>query len=188
MTPRRTGYTLFELVAVLAILVILGVAVIPSLTTFRADTRQRATADAVRAELATARARAKETGQPVRIAVSEDGTRVRRAPDGTDFGSAAALASADSQAAAVDYALEDTVTVKVVPENNALPPSDGGWVTVATVQPDGTCLETTVLLVINDGQQTPLYVRVRGLTTGLKVVPAPDGPGGNASATAGGTP
>jgi type II secretory pathway pseudopilin PulG len=183
-SARRPAFTLVEVLLVLAVLIILGAILIPSLTTFRADTRQRATADAVRGELAVARARAKENGQPVRIALSSDGTRIRRGPDGADFANAtAATANADSQANIVDYAFEQPVTVKVVPENNVIPPEESGWVTVATVQPDGTCLETTVLLAIADGDGVPLYVRVRGLTTTAKVVPAPSGAGGSTGGT-----
>jgi type II secretory pathway pseudopilin PulG len=173
VTKRRSGYTLLEVIAILAVLIILAVILIPSMTSIRNDTRQRAGFDSVQAELALARARAKEENKPYRVAVNGDGTRIRRAPDDTNFATAAAADMPSGSSIVVDYAF-DSVTVSVLPEtNNPVPPSNDGWTTIGTVQPDGTCREDTTLLVIRDGDQTPLYARLRGLTASLRVAPAP---------------
>jgi type II secretion system protein H len=168
----RRGFTLFELIVVMALLVLLAAIVLPSIGAFRGDTRQRAAADAIRGELATARAHAMEKGQPFRVAISEDGARVRRAPDAPDFASVAAFDRADGSSPAVEYTFQ-SATVRVVASQDApAPPAENGWVTIATVQPDGTCREDTVLLAIGDDDRAPLYLRVRGLTGASRVVPA----------------
>ena len=82
MTARRSGYTLMELLAVIAILAALGGALIPTLSALSGDSRVKAGADTVRSFLAQARAAAIEHGQSYRVAVTEDGTRVRVAYDG----------------------------------------------------------------------------------------------------------
>lgn len=173
MTARtaRRGYTLFELIVVMTILVILAAVVLPSIGAFRGDSRQRAAADAIRGELAVARSRAMEEGRPYRIAVSQDGARLRRGPDGADFAQQTASDTAGGSSPAVDYPL-DQVTASLIADGDApAPEAADGWVTIATVQPDGTCREDTALIAVKDGDQTPLYVRVRGLTAASRLVP-----------------
>lgn len=172
-TPRR-GYTLFELIVVMVILIILAMVLLPSLTGFRGDSRQRAAADAIRTEMATARARAKEEGRPYRVAVSEDGRRIRRAPDTETFAEDAAFDRPAGSSPAVEYEL-DNVTASVVVEQDASPPLSGaGWVTIACVQPDGTCREQTVLIALKEEDGTTLYLRIRGLTGSTKIVTNPN--------------
>ena len=88
--PPRRGFTLVEVIVVMAILILLAIIVLPSLGAFRGDTRSRAAGDVIRGELAVARARAKDEGKPYRVALSPDGRRLRRAPDAADFAQAPA--------------------------------------------------------------------------------------------------
>jgi prepilin-type N-terminal cleavage/methylation domain-containing protein len=180
----RRGYTLIELIAVMAILILIAAVVLPSVAGFRGDSRPRAAADAIRGELAASRARAKEEGRPYRVALSQDGKRLRRAPDDDAFASAAAADSPGGAHAAVDYALEG-VTASVAPEQDSQPPGpDGdGWVTLASAQPDGTLRLTTgtdsvLVSVKEEGGGGALYVRVRGLTGRVSVVANPSANGG----------
>ncbi|MBY0457180.1 MAG: type II secretion system GspH family protein, partial [Gemmataceae bacterium] len=61
--PRR-AFTLVEVLAVLAVMILLAAVLLPGIGAFRGDNRQRAAADAVRSELAHARALAREEGRP----------------------------------------------------------------------------------------------------------------------------
>ena len=170
MTAARRGFTLFDLMVVMTLLLLLAAVILPSISAFRGDTRQRAAADVLRGELAVARGRAMEEGRPYRVAVSRDGRRIRRAPDSPDFAQTGAADGASGSAAAVDYPF-DHVTAEVVAEGDAEPEAVDGWVTVATVLPDGSCREDTALVIITEPDNGSLRVRVRGLTASSRVVP-----------------
>lgn len=174
--PRR-GYTILELIVVMALLIMLAVVVLPSVGAIQGGTRQRAGADAVRAELASARARARDEGQPYRIAISEDGRRLRREADGPDFGTATGDGVPGSSAACVEFEFDKKVAAEVQTMDGTAAVSDGGWVTVATVLPDGTCREDGMLIAFKDEDKPKLYVQVRGLTGSSRVVPDPNGGG-----------
>ena len=168
---RRRGFTLFELIVVIALLLLMAAVLIPSLGAFRGDSRQRAAADSIRGELAVARARAMEEGRPYRVSLSDDGTRIRRAPDDQNFEQAMASDTASGSATAVDYKFEDVTASVVADQDGNAGVASNGWVTVATVQPDGTCREDTALLVLKEEDRAGLYIRVRGLTGSSRVVP-----------------
>ncbi|MCI0702095.1 MAG: prepilin-type N-terminal cleavage/methylation domain-containing protein [Planctomycetia bacterium] len=166
--PR--GYTMIELLVVMAILIVLAVVIIPSIGAFRGDSRQRAAADSIRGELAVARSRAVEEGIPYRIAISEDGKRIRRAPDGVDFVSLTGADHASSTARVVDYPLEH-ITLEIVAEQDGqVAPVTDGWISIAIVMPDGTCRADNVLVAINEDDRQPMWVRIRGLTGTSRVV------------------
>jgi prepilin-type N-terminal cleavage/methylation domain-containing protein len=171
---RRPAFTLVELLAVIAILALLAAVLLPSIAAFRGDTRHRAAADAIRGELAAARARAMEEGRQYRVAISQDGKRLRRAPDSAEFAQAAAADGPSGAAAAVEYEFEH-VTAEVVAEQDVPVGAAEGWVTIASVQPDGTCREDTVLVAITEPNNGSLHLRVRGLTGSSRVVPNPAG-------------
>ncbi len=178
--PRR-GFTLFELIAVMAVLLLLAAVVLPSIGSFRGDANQRAAADVIRGELAVARARAMEQGVPYRVAVTEDGSRIRRAPDSLEFADTAPGADRpDGSVAVIEYEFRDVKVLLAAGADAAQPTADAGWVTVATVMPDGTCREDAVLLEIKEDNKPSMFVRVRGVTASSKVVPASAAPNGGA--------
>lgn len=166
----RRGFTLFELIVVMALLLLLAAVILPSIGAFRGDTRQRAAADAFRSELSVARARAMEENRPYRVAISENGKRVRRAPDTAEFAQTPAFAHSDSTAPAVDFELEH-VTAEATTESDLKPESVEGWVTVATLLPDGSCREDGVTVVLTEVNNGSMRVRVRGVTGSSRVVP-----------------
>lgn len=170
-TSARRGFTLFELIVVMALLLLLAAIILPSVGAFRGDTRQRAAADSIRGELAVARARAMEEGRPYRVAISQDKARLRRAPDGADFAQVPGSDHFDASGAAVDYAFEHVTAEVVAEQDMPAPESVDGWMTIATVLPDGTCREDTALIVITEQNNGSLRVRVRGLTGSARVVP-----------------
>jgi prepilin-type N-terminal cleavage/methylation domain-containing protein len=87
---RRSGFTLIEVVLVMALLVILGAVVIPSIAGMKGNADQKAAADVVRGVLADGQGLAAQSSVPYRLAIQQDGTRLRLAPDGPDFATAAA--------------------------------------------------------------------------------------------------
>lgn len=179
MSGRRGGYTLLELLAVLAVILILGLAASLTLEGNYADTRLKAAADLLRARIADARSRALERGQWYRVATSNDGRRLRVAPDTTEF---AAYAADDPPAfnASVTEDQLDKATLRVVSVDGGNEPvRDGDWVTIATLKPDGTCKEDQVLVEVQEGNLAPLYVRIRGITGTAAILRNLSGAGGS---------
>jgi Tfp pilus assembly protein FimT len=161
----------------MALLLLLAAIILPSVGAFRGDTRQRAAADVIRGELAVARARAMDEGRPYRVAFSEDGKRIRRAPESLDFAQVPAHGHPDGSAAVVEYGLEYVTAAVVAEQPDQQTAGPDGWATIATVQPDGTCREDTALVVISEENNGSLRVRVRGLTASSRVVPNTPGGG-----------
>ncbi len=173
-SATRRGFTLIEVVVVMAILLLLAAVVLPSIGVFRGDTRQRAAADMIRSELAAARGRAMIEGRPYRVAIGANGERIRRAPDGPDFAEAAAFDRTDGNATVVEYALE-YATVELLSTPSAASDSDGTWTTIAVLLPSGTCLDDSIVIGVRDREKkddAPLRVQIRGLTGTSRVLPA----------------
>src|SRR5262249_6934381 len=85
VTHPRSGYTLFEMVLILAVLVVLAAIVYPSLDGMFGDYRITAAADQVRAAWAEAQAHAMDEGRPYRFAVIPGKGNYRIAPDSGEF-------------------------------------------------------------------------------------------------------
>lgn len=163
----------------LAVLIILAAVALPSVSSMYGNARQKAGVDVVRARLADARALAMETGTLYRIAVSEDGTKVRVAPDGTDFASAPAATQPGLSAKVIESTFDPKVTAEVAVDADDQPPAvDQGWTTVATFLTDGTCKEDTVIVRVKEGEFPPVRVLVRGVTGGTRTLPGSSTQGG----------
>ncbi|VTR91831.1 tfp pilus assembly protein : Uncharacterized protein OS=Pirellula staleyi (strain ATCC 27377 / DSM 6068 / ICPB 4128) GN=Psta_3670 PE=4 SV=1: N_methyl [Gemmata massiliana] len=169
----RRGFTLVEVVVVMAILILLAAVVLPSIGVFRGDSRPRAAADVIRSELAAARGRAMIEGRPYRIAIGSNGDRIRRAPDGADFAEATAFDRTDGNAATVEYAFENAAA-ELLSSPSVASDSDGTWTTIAVVLPNGTCLDDNMVVGVRDKEKNdaPLRVQIRGLTSTSRVLPA----------------
>jgi type II secretion system protein H len=184
---RNTGFTLIELLVVLAILVLLAVMVAPSFRSLSGSTRQKAAADAIRGELAAARAWAMEDGEPYRVALSTDGTRMRRAPEGT-FAQAAVIQDGSVSARSVEYTFEHATAEIEVGADQQTPSSTDGWLTIAVILPDGTCRDdgsgaTNLIVAVREIFETgtksaPLKLAIRGITGSSRVLPSSQQTGG----------
>ena len=160
------------MLCVLAVLVILAAVAIPSISSLYGNARQKAGVDLFRARLADTRALAMETGTLYRIAISEDGTKIRVGPDGTDFGTAPASNQPSLSAKVIESTFDSKVTAEVWADADDPPPLvDQGWTTVATFLPDGTCKEDTVIVRVKEGEFPPMRVLVRGVTGGSRTLP-----------------
>ena len=176
MPRKRRGYTLLEMVAVLAVLVILGAVIVPSLAGLYGNTKQKAAADIFRTRLAEARAKAMERGTPYRLAVHADKTRIRVGPDTENFGSGPADNPPNYNSLVTEDTL-DEATIEVQLEEGDERPSDGSdWQTVATLRPDGSSKEArSCTVTIKQSTFAPIVVQVRGLTGQARNVPQTSG-------------
>src|SRR5215831_16602595 len=95
-TAMRRGFTLFEIILVMAVLVILAGLSYPSLENMYGYYRVQAAADTLRGNWAEARTRAMEEGRPYRFAAVLGKGNFRVAPDGAEFWSGSDAAPADS--------------------------------------------------------------------------------------------
>jgi type II secretory pathway pseudopilin PulG len=168
-----------ELLAVLAIMILLAAMLSPSFRSISGDTRQKAAADAIRGEMAAARAWAMEDGAPYRVAISTDGTRIRRAPEST-FLDTMPTQNGSSAAKSAEYVFEHVSTSIEVGADQPPPSSTDGWITIAILLPDGTCrddgagtsnLTVAVSEIFQNGTQSaPIKVAIRGITGSSRVV------------------
>jgi len=164
---RRSGYSLLELLAVLAILITLGGLIAPTFTSLAGDTKVKAGADLIRGRIADAKAAAMKDGRAYRVAISEDGTRVRVSPDEVAY--ALAPATEDDEDDMGPLVIEDDLptNVTVVPQlsdGSQAVVDQSGWIRVLTCLPDGTCREDLAILEVREPGTHSMVVRVRGLT------------------------
>jgi prepilin-type N-terminal cleavage/methylation domain-containing protein len=186
VTALRPGYTLLELVLVLALLVIVGAMVYPSLDAMYGDYKLTAATDMVRAHWAEARARAVEEGQPYRFGVVLNQGNYRIAPDSGAYWSGGEPPAPDDPALrplVVEDALPKGVrfaTPDIIQNNPASLPGDsalpagsvdpGSWTKLVTFLPDGTSLEDVEIVFQARGGR-PLSLRLRALTGVVTVRP-----------------
>ncbi len=175
----RRGYTLFEMVLVLAVLVILAAVAVPSLEAMYGNFRLSAAADMVRANWAAARAHAVEEGRPYRFAVVPNHGNFRVAPDSANFwsggdvpassgGPDAPLVLEDVLPKGVRFTTPDALQSGTVDQSgdSALPTGSvdsSQWSRTVTFLPDGTSLEDVEMGFHTRGGQ-PLILRLRALT------------------------
>lgn len=167
--PARRGLTLVELLAVTVVILALAAVLAPTLGLFNRDTKVLAGTDLLRGAIADARGEAMEHGRPYRLAVSEDGSRVRIAPDDQNFVTAA-VTSDEVAPRVAEAKLPADVTARSEPPDGSAPTVDAdGWTRVATFQPDGTCREDAAVVRISQPGMYSVLVRLRGLTGAASV-------------------
>jgi hypothetical protein len=105
-----------------------------------------------------------EQGTWYRLAIHEDKRRIRLAPDGPDFASLTADNPPALNSRVTEDQFDGEVTAELIFDSDDQKVSDNGWITVVTVGPDGTCKEDGALIVVREGNFTPIEIRVRGVT------------------------
>ncbi len=178
---NRRGYTLLEMILVLAIVVILLSVAYPSLTAMQRSYRLEGAADAAKGGMASARAQAIEEGRPYRFAIVPGKGNFRVAPDSAAYWSGGQ--PPPPQGTAPPLVLEGHLEGAWFGEAGqynegdatALEPGEVGpdqWKTVAVFLPDGTArapdgtddsLPEVVIPVATEGTR-PLVVVLRLLT------------------------
>jgi prepilin-type N-terminal cleavage/methylation domain-containing protein len=175
MRPRQ-GYTLFELILVMALLVLLAAIAYPSIEAMYGNYRVTAAVDQVREGWAAAQAHAVDEGRAYRFAMTPDGKGYRVAPDGPDFSSVQGTANGQGDEQNQTYVLEETLPKGInlsvslggsIDQNGtSLPQSESAQnagPSSVVFLPDGTAREDAQLLFQAAGSQ-PVRMTLRALT------------------------
>ena len=180
----RRGYTLFELLVVVALVLILAGMAVPSIESMYADSRLEAAADQVAGQWSAMRARAITEGRPYRFAIQPGGGDFRVAPDAPEFwsGGDAPAASNDANAPLV---AQDSLPAGIrfasvggdsgsaanpdtgeVGDASAAASGSGSWSTTAVFLPDGTARQDQEITFRSE-LSGPLALKLRALTGGM---------------------
>lgn len=183
----RPGYTLFELMLVLAVLVIMAALAFPTLESMSGPFRLDQASDMVRARWAQGRSRAINEGRAYRFGVLANQGNFRLAPDGPEFWPSGGKPG--------DGLVEEGTLPKGVRFNMAEPsqsqagaaPSTNGnnggpWQTVATFLPDGSAQDDVEITFTTTGAR-PVALKLRALTGAVTHRTLPLGRGGNSAGT-----
>jgi prepilin-type N-terminal cleavage/methylation domain-containing protein len=157
----RKGFTLLEILLVMAILIIISAVCLPTINSMYGDTRVHGAADEIRRAWAEARSRAIENGTPYRFSVKFEKIQYRIAPDTDDFWSSAPPEGSTDSPKALSGSLPDGISFTRDTKSHFS--ASGDWSTVAVFLPDGTC-RADASVAVQDGNGSPLTVSVRGLT------------------------
>jgi Tfp pilus assembly protein FimT len=187
----RPSFTLFEMVLVLALIVVLAALTYPPLNEMYASSRVDAAADQVRARLADARTQAVNEGRPYRFAVVRGRGNFRVAPDSPEFW---ANAGGESESANGALIIQEALprgirfslgaaaadVQEVVTGETALPAGDVApdmWASVVTFLPDGAAVALDdpdsheIRIIFEARNARPVQLRLRTLTGTVTVRP-----------------
>jgi prepilin-type N-terminal cleavage/methylation domain-containing protein len=168
MRASRSGFTILELLLVLAILVMLAAMAFPAIETMYDDMKVQAAADHLRGRLAQARSRAIDDGRAYRIGVHPDTGDYRLAPDSPEFwgdGSAPTQSNDDTYPAPLidQGTLPGEIVFRFA--GNA-PASSGGWSTLVSFLATGSAADDCSILLDREGARS-IQINVRALTGGV---------------------
>jgi prepilin-type N-terminal cleavage/methylation domain-containing protein len=169
MRHRRDGFTILELMLVLAILVMLAAMALPAIETMYADVRVQAASDHVRGRLAMARTRAIDDGRPYRLGVKVGTGDYRIAPDSSEFwGDSNAATPSEDDTLPAPLIEEGTLPSEIVFQMvGGARAESGGWTTLVTFLPNGACSDDcTIRLEREDAR--PIEIQIRALTGGVR--------------------
>jgi prepilin-type N-terminal cleavage/methylation domain-containing protein len=168
--PRRSAYTLLEVLLVLAIIVIVSAAGFSATMEMFDGIRAKAASDSVRSAWANARSWSIDEARPYRFAILPGKGNFRVAPDSTEWW------NGQNPQGQNGMVMESSLPrgIRFTSDDNAGDPNDsntivdtsaGGaeWVHVATFLPDGTAAEDSQV-ALQYGSARPMVLRLRGLT------------------------
>jgi len=185
---RRAGYTLLEIVMVVALLVVLTGLTLPSIDALFADGRLEAAGDMIRARMADARSMAMEQGKPFRFGyVPGSGKFQIAADDSSLWNSVSDVGTVDSDD---QVAGELPQGILFGTDSGSIsgghPSSSGSWQVGGVFLPDGTARgdnnadgtsNDDATFYYGNAGFSPMAVRLRGLTGIVRVFDptAPEG-------------
>jgi prepilin-type N-terminal cleavage/methylation domain-containing protein len=162
VTVVRRAFTLFELILVMAIILILAGAAVISIDTMRGPYDLAAAVDSIQTSWASARSHAVDEGRKYRFAVKWGSGDYRIAPDSLDFWSGGSGGDG--------WVVEDSLPKGIPFESasNGGSADSSGWSTVVTFLPDGTALEDASVVLAAKGSKAKM-VSIRGITGVVRV-------------------
>src|SRR5262245_18519123 len=159
MKNTRRGYTLFEVMLVIALLVLMAALVVPNLDAMYADYRLAAAVDGVRASWAQARSHSMDEGRGYRFAIVPGKGNFRVAPDSADYVTGAGPPAPPDPAKpplVLEEALPKGITFTTAGAANQFPAGDtafavGGvessqWSPTALFLPNGTARDNVEIV------------------------------------------
>lgn len=166
---RRCGYTLFEVVLVMAVLLVVGAVSLPLVKPMLASNNVQAADDVVRARWTEMRTHAMKEGRAYRFAIVANTGKYRIAPDDPQFwgGSGQATTSSDAPA----WVVEETLPGEVLFMNADASASQGGtsssvggpWTHSFTFLADGTAPQD-VQVGFGQGGKASVVLKLLGKT------------------------
>jgi prepilin-type N-terminal cleavage/methylation domain-containing protein len=176
MKQTRRGYTLFEVLLVMTLLVLMAALVVPNLDAMYADYRLAAAVDGVRASWAQGRAHAMDEGRAYRFAIVPGKGNYRVAPDGADYWTGSgppAPADPANPPLVFEEALPKGITFSTAGASNQYQSGDTAlpvgsvesslWSSTALFLPNGTARDNVEIVFQARGCK-PRVLRLRGLT------------------------
>jgi Tfp pilus assembly protein FimT len=178
MKHRRSGFTIFELVLVMVLIIIFAGLSYPTVSSMIGGFRAQAAVDQVRAVWAQARAKAMNDGLPYGFSVIGGSGNFRVAPDLTEFWSGTGNTEAAVEPGTKPLLLEQALAKGVIfssaqagdrvddtMDTSSTPGSadPSAWSVVAVFLPDGTARSDAELVIRASGARAVL-IRLRGLT------------------------
>jgi prepilin-type N-terminal cleavage/methylation domain-containing protein len=168
MRSLRSGYTLLEVMLVLAIIVILAAVAYPSVEGMYTGVRLRAGVDGLRGAMMQARAHAMDEAEPYRFAIAPGQGNYRVAPENAGYwGGSGTPAPADPNRP--PFVLEETLpkgtrfTLNGAAGGDSGSTDQGGWAPVVTFLADGSATQDVQIAVQAPGVR-PLVLRLRAMT------------------------
>jgi prepilin-type N-terminal cleavage/methylation domain-containing protein len=180
---RRRGFTLLEVILVMAVIVMLVTLSIPSYNAAQGYFKMTAAVDAIRAACAQARAHAIEEGRPYRVSVVPDTGNFRVAPDLPDFwGGSPPSFDPENPSLVLEQALPKGIKFVFDGSSPSAMTSDvdkgsdddpsqvapGSWSSLIVYNPDGSARDDVGIL-LQGGGAMPTKIMVRGLTGTTRV-------------------
>jgi prepilin-type N-terminal cleavage/methylation domain-containing protein len=174
----RRGFTLFEMVIVLALILILAGLSIPSIESMYSDSKVQAAVDQVRGAWAGMRSHAISEGQSYRFSVSMNGSDFRAAPDRSEYwggGDPPEPTDANNPPLVLQGSLPRGIRFTSADagapgasDASAASTAGGSWSTVAVFLPDGTAQQDLeIVFRSRETGASPISLRLRALTGGV---------------------
>ena len=163
---RRPGFTLIEMLLVVAVIIALGAVAYPTLSAMYGDVKIKAAADAVRGAWTEARGHAIEDGRAYRFAVQPGTGKFRFAPDADGFWDGSGGGDGEAPAFTQEGDLPNGIHFEF---GTDLADAGGGWSTVVVFNPDGGTNADVEVTLKEDDDSTPIVVRVRAMTGAVSV-------------------